>query len=162
MNTAVKRVVFDCNVYFQALTSPRGPAARLVDFALNGDISLFVSKYTLDELADVAARPQLVAKYGLEEAVVAKFISNLRSAATCINSVRHIFDFPRDPDDAHYVDLAVAADAKLIVSRDKDLLSLRDTATAEGNDFVARFPSLEILTPPEALSLIEAMRPPGR
>jgi putative PIN family toxin of toxin-antitoxin system len=95
MNTAVKRVVFDCNVYFQALTSPRGPAARLVDFALNGDISLFVSKYTLDELADVAARPQLVAKYGLEEAVVAKFISNLRSAATCINSVPHIFDFPR-------------------------------------------------------------------
>jgi predicted nucleic acid-binding protein len=83
----------------------------------------------------------------------------MRAHANVLTSVPHVFDFPRDPDDAHYVDLAVAVDARLIVSRDKDLLSLRDTATAEGLDFVTRFPSLSILTPPEALQLIEATGP---
>lgn len=53
------------------------------------------------------------------------------------------------------VDLAIAVDAKLIVSRDKDLLSLRDPATIEGKDFMSRFPDLEILTPPEVLKLLD-------
>jgi predicted nucleic acid-binding protein len=72
-----------------------------------------------------------------------------------------IFEYPRDPDDAHYVDLAIAADAKLIVSRDNDLLSLRDPATVAGQDFLSRFPLLLILTPPEALRLL-APPPPAQ
>ena len=43
--------------------------------------------------------------------------------------------------------LAVAADAKLIVSRDKDLLDLMDSAKPEAADFQARFPLLRILDP---------------
>ncbi|HEY4233418.1 MAG TPA: putative toxin-antitoxin system toxin component, PIN family [Lacipirellulaceae bacterium] len=70
-----------------------------------------------------------------------------------------MFDFPRDPKDAHYVDLALAVNAKLIVSRDKDLLSLRDATTTDGRDFMSRFPALSILTPPEALKLIEKTTP---
>lgn len=152
--TTPERVVFDCNVFFQALTSPRGPARRLLGNAASGELTLFVSAPTLDELADVASRPRLVEKYGLEPAVVADFIAHIRSFSTFLDSIPHVFDFPRDPQDAHYVDLAVAADAKLIVSRDKDLLSLRDLATADGRDFHARFPGLLVLTPPELLALL--------
>ena len=71
-----------------------------------------------------------------------------------IDNPPHVFEFPRDPDDAHYIDLAVAAKARLVVSRDEDLLSLRDTGTEAGRDLVARFPELTILTPPEALALV--------
>jgi predicted nucleic acid-binding protein len=53
----------------------------------------------------------------------------------------------RDPDDSHYVNLALAADAKLIVSRDRDLLDLMDNSIPEGLDFQGRFPSLRILDP---------------
>lgn len=152
--TTPERVVFDCNVYFQALTSPRGPARRLLGSAASGELALFISAATVDELSDVASRPHLVAKYGLQATVVADFIANVRSFSTFLDSIPHVFDFPRDPKDAHYVDLAVAADAKLIVSRDQDLLSLRDVATAEGRDFQARFPGLLVLTPPELLTLL--------
>jgi hypothetical protein len=72
--TTPERVVFDCNVLFQALTSPFGPAARLLELASSRDILLFV----------------------------AGFIADISSFATCVDSVPHIFDFGRDPDDAHY------------------------------------------------------------
>jgi predicted nucleic acid-binding protein len=88
------------------------------------------------------------------------FVAEIRALAICLDSIPHVFDFPSDPKDAHYVDLALAADAKLIVSRDKDLLSLRDAATSEGRDFMSRYPALLILTPPEVLKLLEAALPP--
>jgi predicted nucleic acid-binding protein len=49
----------------------------------------------------------------------------------------------------------VAANAKLIVSRDKDLLSLTDATTPEGQDFASRFPVISILTPSELLAMLE-------
>lgn len=51
-------------------------------------------------------------------------------------------------------DLALAVDAKLIVSRDKDLLSLRDAATDEARDFSRRYPGLLIFTPVRLKSTI--------
>ena len=154
--TPPERVVFDCNVYFQALTSPLGPARRLWELAIAGRIKLFVSAYTLDELRSVATRPRILHNYGFKHSAVEEFIDDIRKSSTCLESIPHVFDFPRDPSDAHYVDLALAADAKLIVSRDKDLLSLRDPATVDGRDFLGRFPKLLILTPPEVLTLLAA------
>jgi uncharacterized protein len=90
-----------------------------------------------------------------------QFIANICSFSTFLDSVPHVFDYPRDPKDAHYIDLALVAHAKLIVSRDKDLLPLRDAATAEGRDFIRRFPALSILTPPEALTLLATTSSPG-
>ena len=81
--------------------------------------------------------------------------------ATFVDVVPHVFDFPRDPKDAHYVDLAVAASAKLIVSRDKDLLSLADESTPEGQDFKARFPGIAILTPPAMLQMLDENQAPS-
>lgn len=72
--TAPERVVFDCNIYFQALTSPRGPARRVLEYATTGRVSLFTSTYTLDELQDVAARPHILRKYGLQSSVVEAFL----------------------------------------------------------------------------------------
>lgn len=94
-------------------------------------------------------------KYRLTEEEVDEFSAVLRRRATFIETVPHVFVYERDPDDAHYVDLAVAAKASLIVSRDKDLLELRDETTETGRTFVVRFPELLVLTPPEALALIE-------
>lgn len=39
-----ERVVFDCNVYFQALISPAGPAGRLFALAAVQLVELFVSE----------------------------------------------------------------------------------------------------------------------
>ena len=154
MTKAPERVVFDCNVFFQAFISENGPAGRLLQAVDEKRIELYVSEYVLNELRDVLSRPKLVAQFGFTSERAAEYAESVAEMATAVADVPHVFDFPRDPKDAHYIDLAVAVDAKLIVSRDKDLLSLRDIGTVEGQDFHARFPAISILTPPEALLAI--------
>jgi putative PIN family toxin of toxin-antitoxin system len=151
-----ERVVFDCNVYFQAFISEGGPAGRLLQAVHDGRLVLFLSQFVLDELKDVLARPHIVQRFKFTENRVEEFLGSLTELGVVEADVPHVFEYPRDPKDAHYVDLAIAARAKLIVSRDKDLLSLRDASTVEGRDFAARFPSLQILTPTDALQLIDA------
>ena len=153
--TLPERAVFDCNVLLQALLSSRGPAGRLLEAAKAGRLTLFISAYGIEELREVASRSNVQRKFRVSQQMIEDFCHNLLGHATLMEIVPHVFDFPRDPDDAHYIDLAVAANAKLVVSRDKDLLSLRDQTTNEGKDFSARFPSLEILTPPEVLRRLD-------
>jgi putative PIN family toxin of toxin-antitoxin system len=154
--TTPERVVFDCNVFFQAVISKIGPAHRLFSLVIEGRVTLYASAYVIGELTSLTSDPRIKKKYRLTQSSLDEFFAMIHKHAMFVDIVPHVFDFPRDPDDAHYVDLALAAGAKLIVSRDKDLLSLRDAATAEGKDFLSRYPALSILTPPEALKLIEA------
>ena len=157
--TSPERAVLDCNVLLQALLSAGGPAGRLVQLAKEQKLTVFVSAYGIDELREVANRPSMQQKFKLTVEMVEQFCLNIVAHSTLIDVVPHVFDFPRDPDDAHYIDLAVAVNAKLIVSRDHDLLSLRDTETPDGKAFVEKYPWLEILTPPEALTRL-AESPP--
>lgn len=156
MTRQPERVVFDCNVYFQAFLSEQGPAGQLLQAVQDQRLILFASQYVLDELEDILARPAIVARFKFTRKRVAKYLEELSVLWSFTADVPPVFEFPRDPKDAHYVDLAIAVEANLIVSRDKDLLSLMDAATPEGREFANRFPTLQILTPPSALQLISA------
>ena len=145
------RVVFDCNTFLQALASPGGPAGRCVQLALEGKVEVFVSPVVLDELREVTSRPKVIAKLRLSADRTERFLEAIEVAATMLTGFAELFVYERDPDDAHYINLAVAADAKLIVSRDHDLLDLMDLSRSEGVDFHARFPELMILGPVEFL-----------
>lgn len=96
--TSAPKVVYDCNVFVQALLNIHGP-----------------------------------------------------QVAVLVRTVPQRFTYKRDPDDAHYVDLALETSSTLIVSRDKDLLSLMYANDAEANDFRSRFLHLRILDPVEFL-----------
>lgn len=153
---APERVVFDCNIFFQALLSPNGPAGQALEAAATGKCQLFASGFIVDELRDVLAWPHLVERFQLTSERVNIFLESIAEIAAMIEEIPAVFEFPRDPDDAQYVNLALAARAKLIVSRDRDLLSLGDRTTPEGQDFYRRFPELEILTPTELLIRLTA------
>ncbi len=146
-----ERVVFDCGVFFQSLIAPRGPAGLCLSAASDGKLQLFVSNYVLAELRDVCSRPQLAGRFKLTPERIAKFIGHIKEAAIELDNVPHVFDYPRDPDDEHYVDLAVVAQARLIVSRDNDLLALENPKSKTGRTFHERFPELSILTPDQML-----------
>ena len=145
------RVVFDCNMYLQALRSPHGPAGRCVQLAFDEKISLFISPSAIEELRDVVSRPKVIAKLQLVTERVEEFISAVESVATVIDGFPEVFRYERDPDDAHYVNLALAADAKLIVSRDKDLLDLMNLTKSEGAEFHRDYPELLIVDPMQFL-----------
>ena len=67
---------------------------------------------------------------------------------------------PIDPDDSHYVNLALHAEAGVIVSRDKHLLNLMDAARKEAQEFMAQFPAIRVIDPVELLQELEGPHVP--
>ncbi len=152
MSPALPRAVFDCNVYFQALVNEQGPAGQCVAAALDGRVTLFVSRFVMNEIRLTATDSVLRSKFRqLTDERLDQLIVNLEKVAHVVAHVPDRFLYPRDPDDAHYINLALAAKAKYVVSRDKDLRDLMDRSRPEGRDFHRRFPSLEIIEPQQFL-----------
>jgi len=76
--------------------------------------------------------------------------------AKLFRDVPRRFELPRDPDDESYLNLAIEAEARFLVTRDRDLLDLMRWDTKEGRDFQSRFRQLKILDLVAFLKEIEA------
>ena len=88
------KVVFDCNVYLQALIKETGPAAACLALFENRAIELFVSEALLSELRDVLTRPKLQQRYSrLTEERADLLIASLRDHAKLLKSVPHAFRY---------------------------------------------------------------------
>lgn len=57
------RVVYDCNVFLQALISPEGPSGRCLTLVLESRVGLFCSEAVIEELREVASRKALRSKF---------------------------------------------------------------------------------------------------
>ena len=145
-------VVFDCNVFLQALANPGGPAGRCVELALQGRVALFISTQILEEIRRVVAYPKTRNKLKLRDDRIELLLDNLPKAATLVPMVIETWTFERDPDDAHYVNLALTANARLVVSRDKDLLDLMNASTPDAMRLMSEHPDFRVLTPTEFLA----------
>jgi putative PIN family toxin of toxin-antitoxin system len=153
MNDAVERVVFDCNIFAQTLITPSGNAGQCVERVLDGSVSLFWSEYVLEEIRRIPDK-QTPKRLGVTPDQVESLISRLTPIAHLVENPPSVYQHPIDPKDSHYVDLAVASNAKLIVSRDKHLLNLVNSSKPEARQFKARFPNLEVLQPEQLLELL--------
>jgi putative PIN family toxin of toxin-antitoxin system len=144
------RVVFDCNVFAQAILSPRGPAGQCMSLAQTGQIELFVSEFVLGEISELHLK--LPVRTGVTADDTEDLAQLVRTFAKVLDPVPSIFVHPIDPDDSAYVNLAIAANAELIVSRDKHLLGLNDPSKPWTNEFCSRFPALRVLAPDQFLA----------
>lgn len=155
MNTGSPGVVFDCNVFLQALANDESPAAKALDFLEAGVITLFVSEPVLREVFDVLTRPKLRRQMPrLTDVRVSALLQRLANKAALIQNVPEEFHYPRDPKDEMYLNLAIVTNAIYLVSRDKDLLDLMNTSTDVGSRFRARYPFLRIMTAADFVSEI--------
>lgn len=149
------RVVFDCMVYLQATLSESGTAATLLRLVDSDVISLFVSDDTLEEVRDVLSCPKIRKRNpDITDERVDALINRVLEKAAVVNVIQQHFIYQRDPKDAKYINLAVEAEAGYLVSRDKDLLDLMTSHTAEGKDFRRRFRPLKVIEPVEFLKLV--------
>ena len=141
------KVVFDCNVFVQAFFNVNGPAASCVRLIENDVVTLLLSTVVLAELRDVLNRPKLQRRFhAASRDLVDEFLRSLLDKADIVKEVGQQFNFKRDPKDEMYINLALSADARYLISRDNDLLDLMKETDA-GKDFRRRFPSLTILNP---------------
>jgi len=148
--------VFDCMIYLQAAISEKSPAAELFRQVERGSVLLFVSNETLSEIRDVLTRPKALIKYPhLTVEYVEIFLSRVLSKANLLNKIPKHFQYPRDPKDEKYINLAIEAEANYIVSRDNDLLDLMTGIDAESKEFRQRFRFLKVIAPGEFLRIIQ-------
>jgi len=141
------RAVFDCMIYLQAATNRNGASGACVQRVLFGEIELWMSVRVLAEIRDVLTRPKLRKKFPkLTLANVNVFLKDVSRFAFHHHQPPAVFALPRDPNDEKYLNLAIAADASYLVTRDNDLLDLMLDPS-----FRAAYPNLEILGPAEFL-----------
>jgi putative PIN family toxin of toxin-antitoxin system len=154
MTITLPRVVYDCNVYIQAIISPNGPSGHCLQRFRNGEVQLFISAFLLIEIRESVLK--ISPRYRINIDHAEALIAGLALAATIVADVPPRWSYDRDPDDAHYVNLALATHARLIVSRDKDLLDLMKPDLPEAADFQHQFPTLRILDPVQFLRELDA------
>jgi len=152
MADEAERVVFDCVVYTQAIINPDGPAGKCLELARDDALTLCISDYLLAEILELPGK--LAPRLKITREKLDVFIADLVQFSRHVATVPEIYRLERDPDDSHYINLALAAEANLITSRDRDLLDLMDTARSEARAFMQQFPQLRILTPDALLALL--------
>jgi putative PIN family toxin of toxin-antitoxin system len=119
----IVRVVADTNTVLSAFLWG-GPPAAVLAAAREGRITLFTSPVLLAELEDVLSREKFAERIRRVGSSVAQILAGYRVLVTIVRPAA-IEPTVRDPDDDHVLACAAAAQAQLIVSRDKDLLDLR-------------------------------------
>ncbi len=142
-------------IFLQAAARPNGPAAALLELVEIGELELFVSEASLEEIREVLIRPSLQRKFpSLTISTVSDFLARIQVCSVCSASVPSSFVLDRDPKDAKYIDLAIVTRADFLVTRDKDLLDLRE----QGSPLLQIFEKMEwqvkIVDPFEMLSLL--------
>jgi len=142
-------------IFLQAAARPTGPAAALLELAEIGAIELLVSDACIEELREVLTRPSLQRKFPtLTISVVRDFLDRIQACSMYSVNIANVFVLDRDPKDGKYIDLAIAAKADFLVTRDKDLLDLRE----EGSSLFRIFEKLDwqfkIVDPFEMLTFL--------
>lgn len=142
------RVVFDCMVFLQGAARPEGAAGASLVLVELGAVGLYVSPEILAEVRDVLARSRVRQRFpALTDQLVGRFLAALEERAIVVSEVPRAFQFDRDPKDEPYINLAIAAQANYLVSRDNDILDLADASTPDGQSLQHKAPELQIVEP---------------
>jgi putative PIN family toxin of toxin-antitoxin system len=107
------------------------------------------SRATRRELGELLLRPIIAAKLAITALEVDDFMAEIDEFTLLIDPVPRHFSFERDPKDLPFLNLAIEARATHLITRDRDLLDLRDPANAE---WAKLAPDLAIVSPEEFLS----------
>jgi len=114
------RVVLDTNVVVSALLFT-GISSKLVPLWQSGAITTLVSRSILEEYLRVLSYP----KFKLSEREIKGLIQEeLLPYVEVVRRQRRLRIVERDPSDDKFVECAVAGKARVIISGDKDLLSI--------------------------------------
>jgi putative PIN family toxin of toxin-antitoxin system len=118
------RLVVDTNTIISG-SLWQGPPARLISGALAGQAQIFLSLPMLLELQETLQLPKFAQRLAGRGETAISIAARFRAAAHEAVPARIMPPTElRDPDDVHALACAVSAEADMIVTGDKDLLTL--------------------------------------
>ena len=143
--------VFDCMVFLQAAISDRGPSFACLALVEANQVRLYLSPAILSEVRDVLSRSEIQTKFPhLTQERVDTFVQKIATLAVLVRGVREAGFSIRDPDDLPYLSLAIAANARYLVSWDAHLRDLM-----RNPEFMRKYRRLLIINP---VAFLEAAR----
>jgi uncharacterized protein len=141
------KVVLDTNLLISAFITPNGEPAQGVKLLQTEEIYLLLSEDVSIELERVIQYPKLRKLYQYTDEQVAAFLEGLRRIAIWVEETEPLSVVQNDESDNRFIELAVAGNARYIITGDKrHLLKIR------------RYQSIEIVSPIEFLTLIRTER----
>lgn len=141
---AAVRIVLDTNVVLSALLWRGTPYSLFQAVRQQERLRLFTSNTLLEELAEVLTRPSPAKRLALIGRTAREVLSDYVEAAELVTPDTVPRVVPDDVDDDQVIAAAVAAQADLIVSGDRDLLTL---GTHQG---------IRIVTAADAIGIVAA------
>lgn len=129
------KIIFDTNVLLSALTT-QGLSSRVFDICLDKH-NIFISDFIINEVSE-----KLLLKFNLPKTVHKRSIEFLCNACIKIQPKGLIPEVCRDIDDNNILYLAQHIYADLIITGDKDLLTLEkfnDTKIVNPRNFIEQY-----------------------
>lgn len=117
------RIVADTNTVLSGLLW-QGPPRQIIERARAGAVTLHTSLVLLAELAEVIGRAKFIERIQSAQLSAANLVADYRGLAVLVDPQPLPAPVSRDPDDDHVLACALTAAADLIVSGDRDLLTL--------------------------------------
>lgn len=124
----MKVVVFDTNVLLDLFVFNDFRALHLKQALIDGKIDALATHATLEEFADVVARPL----FSLDQAQQERITLQWQGLARILND-NDLLKAPwvcQDPDDQVFLDLAFTAKPSTLISKDNEVLRFANTAMA--------------------------------
>jgi putative PIN family toxin of toxin-antitoxin system len=151
------RVILDTNTLFRGLAKSESASGRVLEVVAAHRVTLLTSRSVVAEYRTILMDPKIVGRYeSLTPLIVEAAIRKLVYYAEHLEIVRSRFDFPRDPKDAKFLELAISAKATHLITFDSDLLSLPTSHSDAAKRLRQRNPQLRIRLPGEFLNELEA------
>ncbi|MBI4147714.1 putative toxin-antitoxin system toxin component, PIN family [Candidatus Woesearchaeota archaeon] len=133
------KIVADTNLLIASIFWSGAPY-KVVLQAVDGKLKIITSQHILNEVRKVLQDPK--EGFQLSEQEIDDIINGILLYAEIVNTDARI-DVVRDPKDNHIITCAMAAKAVYIITRDKDLLSLKEYA------------EIKIITPEEFMAIFK-------
>lgn len=118
----IDRIVVDTNILLENLLSSTGPSAAIINKCSQLEIELLFSIETYSELQSVIERPKFD-RYVSKDQRIAYANALLPTEFILISNVPM---GSRDPSDDKFLETAVNGRADVLITRDDDLLSIRE------------------------------------
>lgn len=120
------RVVIDANVLVSAIINkPFSVSQEIYQNFINKHFLLIVSPSILEEVEDVLNRDRVMKLHRHSNKALQKIINEIADLNLVVHG-RIEVEVVRDPDDDKIISAAVEGKADYIVSRDKDLLDIKE------------------------------------
>ena len=140
------RAVMDTNTLISAIINTKGSVSEeIYQNFMAQQFSLIISYGILEEVEDVSNRERVIKRHKLSTKEREVIISELTALSYIVPGTTRV-EVVRDPDDNKVVSAALEGKADYIVSRDKDLLDLKE------------YEGIKIISPEEFMGILRAER----